>query len=170
MVTPGAESLTNGSANTHHDVEAQSPHSDDEEHEEPSISLPVTIGLLVVVTVVRSITHLVNRCLPKHQIVAVTAEWLVDSIDGMTNGGGISKEFVGIILLPIAGNAAEHVTAVTVSVKDKLSLSLGVAVGSSIVSTASFHVCVKLKAVLTANCAICHSVSTLNSCLFPDDD
>jgi calcium/proton exchanger cax len=64
----------------------------------------------------------------------------------MTDGGGISKEFVGIILLPIAGNAAEHVTAVTVSVKDKLSLSLGVAVGSSIVSVATFHVCVKLKA------------------------
>jgi len=34
--------------------------------------------------------------------------------------------------LPIVGNAAEHVTAVTVSVKDKLNLSLGVAVGSSI--------------------------------------
>jgi len=35
-------------------------------------------------------------------------------------------------LLPIVGNAAEHLTAVTVSVKDKLTLSLGVAVGSSI--------------------------------------
>lgn len=66
--------------------------------------------------------------------MAVTAEFLVDSIDGMTNSGGISKEFVGVILLPIVGNAAEHATAVTVSVKDKLNLSLGVAVGSSIVS------------------------------------
>lgn len=37
-----------------------------------------------------------------------------------------------MILLPIVGNAAEHVTAVTVSVKDKLDLSIGVAVGSSI--------------------------------------
>lgn len=62
----------------------------------------------------------------------------MDSIDGMTSGGGITKEFVGVILLPIAGNAAEHVTAVTVSVKDKLTLSIGVAVGSSIVSI--FHV------------------------------
>jgi Ca2+:H+ antiporter len=34
--------------------------------------------------------------------------------------------------LPIVGNAAEHVTAVTVAVKDKLDLSIGVAVGSSI--------------------------------------
>ncbi|KIK12978.1 hypothetical protein PISMIDRAFT_119876, partial [Pisolithus microcarpus 441] len=56
----------------------------------------------------------------------------VDSINGLTSGGAISTEFVGVILLPIVGNAAEHVTAVTVSVKDKLTLSLGVAVGSSI--------------------------------------
>ena len=41
-----------------------------------------------------------------------------------------------MILLPIVGNAAEHVTAVTVSVKDKLTLSIGVAVGSSVVSRA----------------------------------
>ncbi len=56
----------------------------------------------------------------------------------MTSNSAISKEFVGVILLPIVGNAAEHVTAVTVSVKDKLNLSLGVAVGSSIVSGTSF--------------------------------
>ncbi|KAF8753463.1 Calcium proton exchanger [Rhizoctonia solani] len=66
------------------------------------------------------------------ELVAFTAEYLVDSIDGVTEGGAISKEFVGLILLPIVGNAAEHVTAVTVSVKDKLDLSIGVAVGSSI--------------------------------------
>lgn len=86
------------------------------EEEIPQLSVPVTIGLLVIVTV----------------FVAVTAEWLVDSIDGLAATGGISKEFIGLILLPIVGNAAEHVTAVTVSVKDKLTLSLGVAVGSSI--------------------------------------
>ncbi|KAJ3983956.1 calcium proton exchanger [Lentinula detonsa] len=88
----------------------------EEEDETPQMSLFTTIALLVIVTV----------------FVAVTAEWLVDSIDGLTSSGAISEEFVGIILLPIVGNAAEHVTAVTVSVKDKLTLSLGVAVGSSI--------------------------------------
>jgi len=87
-----------------------------EEEETPSMSLVTSIVLLVVVTV----------------FVAVTADFLVDSIDGLTDSGKIGKEFVGIILLPIVGNAAEHVTAVTVSVKDKLTLSLGVAVGSSI--------------------------------------
>jgi Ca2+:H+ antiporter len=95
------------------------PEEEEEDEEIPELSLPVTIVLLVVVTV----------------FVAVTAEWLVDSISGLTDSGGISKEFIGLILLPIVGNAAEHVTAVTVSVKDKLTLSLGVAVGSSIVSS-----------------------------------
>ena len=94
---------------------------EEEDEEIPDLSLPVTIILLVLVTV----------------FVAVTAEWLVDSIDGLASGGGISKEFIGLILLPIVGNAAEHATAVTVSIKDKLTLSLGVAVGSSIVSSPS---------------------------------
>lgn len=44
---------------------------------------------------------------------------------------GISTEFVGLILLPIVGNAAEHATAVTVACKDKMDLAIGVAVGSS---------------------------------------
>ena len=46
--------------------------------------------------------------------------------------GNISKEFLGLILLPIVGNAAEHATAVTVAIKDKMDLAIGVAVGSSI--------------------------------------
>ncbi|KII89906.1 hypothetical protein PLICRDRAFT_570256 [Plicaturopsis crispa FD-325 SS-3] len=98
------------------DAEAHVEKEEEEDVEVPQMSVGVTIGLLVFVTV----------------FIGVTAEWLVDSIDGLTDSGAIGKEFVGIILLPIVGNAAEHVTAVTVSVKDKLTLSLGVAVGSSI--------------------------------------
>ena len=44
---------------------------------------------------------------------------------------GTSKEFIGIILLPIIGNAAEHYTAIVMAGKNKIDLSLGVAVGSS---------------------------------------
>ena len=102
------------------DAELESASHAESEVETPAMNLWVSIGALVGVTV----------------LVAVTAEWLVDSIDGLTETGHISKEFVGMILLPIVGNAAEHLTAVTVSVKDKLTLSLGVAVGSSIVSVA----------------------------------
>ncbi len=64
-------------------------------------------------------------------IIAFCAEFLVDSIDYVTQQGHISKEFLGLILLPIVGNAAEHATAVTVAIKDKMDLAIGVAVGSS---------------------------------------
>jgi len=63
--------------------------------------------------------------------VAICAEYLVDSIDALVEKVPISKTFVGLILLPIVGNAAEHVTAVVVAVKDKMDLALGVAIGSS---------------------------------------
>src|SRR5277367_4340415 len=56
---------------------------------------------------------------------------MVDGISSITESGAISVEFVGLILLPIVGNAAEHATAVTVAVKDKMDLAIGVAVGSS---------------------------------------
>lgn len=64
-------------------------------------------------------------------LVAICAEFMVDSIDAITQGGSVSRTFVGLILLPIVGNAAEHATAVTVACKDKMDLAIGVAVGSS---------------------------------------
>ncbi|KAH8198000.1 hypothetical protein TruAng_007825 [Truncatella angustata] len=63
-------------------------------------------------------------------LVAFCAEFMVNGIEPITEAG-VSVEFVGLILLPIVGNAAEHVTAVTVAIKDKMDLAIGVAVGSS---------------------------------------
>lgn len=85
--------------------------------EEAKILSPWAAGVaLVIVTV----------------IVAVCAEYLVDSIDSIVETAHISKTFIGLILLPIVGNAAEHVTAVMVSMKDKMDLAIGVAIGSSL--------------------------------------
>jgi len=64
-------------------------------------------------------------------IIGLCAEFMVDGISSIVDGGHISVEFVGLILLPIVGNAAEHATAVTVACKDKMDLAIGVAVGSS---------------------------------------
>lgn len=64
-------------------------------------------------------------------LVAICAEFMVDSIDAITQNGSVSRTFVGLILLPIVGNAAEHATAVTVACKDKMDLAIGVAIGSS---------------------------------------
>ncbi|RKF75922.1 putative vacuolar calcium ion transporter protein [Golovinomyces cichoracearum] len=66
-------------------------------------------------------------------LVAICAEFMVGSIDAVVkNDTGISEAFIGLIILPIVGNAAEHVTAVTVAVKNKMDLAIGVALGSSI--------------------------------------
>lgn len=65
-------------------------------------------------------------------LVAICAEFLVGSINYLVTNSGVSEAFVGLIILPIVGNAAEHVTAVTVASKNKMDLAIGVAVGSSI--------------------------------------
>ncbi|BDA67532.1 calcium/cation antiporter [Calothrix sp. PCC 7716] len=63
--------------------------------------------------------------------VAIESELLVDSLEVATSQLGLTALFTGVILVPIVGNAAEHATAVTVAMKDKMDLSLSVAVGSS---------------------------------------
>jgi hypothetical protein len=50
----------------------------------------------------------------------------------VSESSGINQAFLGLIVLPIAGNAAEHITAVFVAVKNKMDLAIAVALGSSI--------------------------------------
>lgn len=88
---------------------------DEDEGEEPQLHFIVAVATLLASTVV----------------IAFCAEFMVDGISAVTAGGAVSAEFVGLILLPIVGNAAEHATAVTVAIKDKMDLAIGVAVGSS---------------------------------------
>ncbi|MCC5638158.1 calcium/proton exchanger [Nostoc sp. CHAB 5844] len=64
-------------------------------------------------------------------LVALESEMLVDSLEVATSQLGLTALFTGVILVPIVGNAAEHATAVTVAMKDKMDLSVSVAVGSS---------------------------------------
>jgi len=63
-------------------------------------------------------------------VIAILSEYLVGSIDGFCTESGISRTFVGLIILPVVGNAVEHITAVSVAAKDKMDLAMGVAVGS----------------------------------------
>lgn len=65
-------------------------------------------------------------------LVAACAEFLVGSIKEVTQNSNVKEIFIGLIVLPIVGNAAEHVTAITVAMKNKMDLAIGVAVGSSI--------------------------------------
>ncbi|KAI9765895.1 MAG: hypothetical protein M1840_007036 [Geoglossum simile] len=90
-------------------------HEPKEEEELPQLSVATALITLVVSTT----------------LVAFCAEFMVGSIDELSEKAHISKNFIGLILLPIVGNAAEHATAITVAIKDKMDLAIGVAVGSS---------------------------------------
>ncbi|QPG73946.1 hypothetical protein FOA43_001261 [Brettanomyces nanus] len=65
-------------------------------------------------------------------LVSICADYLVSSIDDIVETSGLSKTFIGLVVIPIVGNAAEHVTAIVVAYKNKMDLAIGVAVGSSI--------------------------------------
>lgn len=58
-------------------------------------------------------------------MVTILSEWLVGSIDGFCVQFGLSHAFVGVIVLPVVGNAVEHISAVTVAMKNKMDLALG---------------------------------------------
>ncbi len=64
-------------------------------------------------------------------LVAVESELLVDTLESSLEHFHVTPLFMGVILLPLIGNAAEHATAVTVAIKDKMDLSLSVALGST---------------------------------------
>jgi len=99
------------------DAEKESIEEDEEEDaEEASMTLSFALGALGVTTI----------------LVALCSEFLVNSLEEVSATWGLSEVFIGLILLPIIGNAAEHATAVTVAMKGKMDLALGVALGSSV--------------------------------------
>ncbi|CEN77690.1 calcium/proton exchanger [Paraclostridium sordellii] len=65
-------------------------------------------------------------------LIAIESEFLVSGVDSITATLGLSEFFVGIILIPIIGNAAEHSTAIVMAMKNKIDVSVEIAVGSSL--------------------------------------
>lgn len=96
-----------------YDVGVAETEEEETPHAKPNIKL--WVGVLLVCTL----------------LVAIESEMLVDSLEVATSQLGLTALFTGVILVPIVGNAAEHATAVTVAMKNKMDLSLSVAVGSS---------------------------------------
>jgi Ca2+:H+ antiporter len=64
--------------------------------------------------------------------IALMSEFLVSSVEPVTQQLGFSEFFVGIIIIPLIGNVAEHVVAVEVALKNQMNLSLSIALGSSL--------------------------------------
>jgi Ca2+:H+ antiporter len=83
--------------------------------EEPTWSRGKAIGVLLVATA----------------FVALMSEFLVGSLDPAIESLGLSEGFVGLIVIPIIGNAAEHSSAVLFALRNKVDVTLEIAIGSS---------------------------------------
>jgi Ca2+:H+ antiporter len=64
-------------------------------------------------------------------LVGLMSEILVGSIEEASHAVGLSEFFIGVIVVAIVGNAAEHWVAVLVAMKNKMDLSVNIAIGSS---------------------------------------
>jgi len=65
-------------------------------------------------------------------LIGLMSEMLVGAIEPAAHTLGLTQVFVGVILVALVGNAAEHSTAVLMAMKNKMDLALGIAVGSSL--------------------------------------
>eukprot|EP00668_Euglena_longa_P031920 GGOE01041192.1.p1 GENE.GGOE01041192.1~~GGOE01041192.1.p1 ORF type:complete len:417 (+),score=156.73 GGOE01041192.1:79-1329(+) len=89
--------------------------AEEEEEEPPTLSLGCSVLLMALITV----------------LVSAHTEFLLGAVEGTVRATGLSEHFIGIILLPVIGNAAEHVSAVTVAMKNKMTLAVNIALGSA---------------------------------------
>ena len=64
-------------------------------------------------------------------LVVLMSELLVGAIEVSSKTLGLSEFFIGVIIVPIIGNVAEHLVAVQVAIKNKMQLAMEIAVGSS---------------------------------------
>lgn len=88
----------------------------EEEAVEAPWSLGRSLGVLVLATAA----------------VAVISEFLVGVLEETTRAWGLTQVFVGVIIVATVGNAAEHSSAILMAMKDKMDLSLHIALGSSL--------------------------------------
>ena len=63
---------------------------------------------------------------------AIVSETLIGAVEPVTQQLGLTEFFLGIIIIPLVGNVAEHLVAVQVAIKNKMELSLAVSLGSSL--------------------------------------
>ena len=89
---------------------------DEEEEEEPKYSFWfsfIAIGIIAI-------------------LISWLSDFLVDSVEGAAKSLHISHHFIGLILIPIVGNVAEHASAVMLALKGKMDIAVGVAFGSAV--------------------------------------
>jgi Ca2+:H+ antiporter len=101
-------------------AEADIADDDPKTKDDPNAEKPWPVGKAVGVLLVATIA------------VAWVSEFLVGAVEAAQHSLGVTEVFVGVIIVAIVGNAAEHSTAITMAMKNKMDLALGIAVGSSL--------------------------------------
>jgi Ca2+:H+ antiporter len=82
----------------------------------PTMKLPVALGLMTATTIG----------------IVFMSELLVGAVEPVAEQWGLSELFIGVMLVPLVGNIAEHIVAVQVAYQNKMDLSLGIAIGSGL--------------------------------------
>lgn len=90
---------------------------DDEEEEEDHVLGPWPASIILVLATLG---------------VTVCSDGLVESVDGFVDQWHVSRAFIGLIVVPIVGNAGEFNTVINSSIKGKMDLAIGVVVGSTL--------------------------------------
>lgn len=97
-------------------VSRESAATELDEHHTPKWSRNLSLGVLAAATIG----------------IVFMSEVLVGSVEAVSVNLGLSEIFIGIIIVPLIGNAAEHLVAVQVAYKNKMELSMAIALGSSL--------------------------------------
>jgi Ca2+:H+ antiporter len=79
-------------------------------------SLPVSLGVLVISTIT----------------IVFMSEFVVGAVEHVTSRLGWSEFFLGVMIIPLVGNVAEHIVGVQVAYKNQMDLSLAISLGSSL--------------------------------------
>lgn len=102
---------------THKDIfhDSKKEEEDEDEAETPKWSLKKAVIILAILTA----------------LLALMSEILVATVEAAAEQYGLSDAFIGIILIPILGNVAEHAASLMMAFKNKLNISIEIAIGSS---------------------------------------
>ena len=100
---------------THADLFRGETASGDEEHHGTPWSVSLALGVMGVVTL----------------LIVWMSEILVATVEQASHAMGLSSLFVGVVVVAVVGNAAEHSTAVLVAMRNRMEMAVGIAIGSS---------------------------------------
>ncbi len=101
---------------THQDIFDYIDYSESQDSDEVHWRLRTAAGMLVLSTV----------------FVSIESDWLVEGVRHIAQVLGWNEAFIGIVVVAVVGNAAEHTSAVWMAWKDRMDLSLEIAIGSSL--------------------------------------